>query len=134
MSFWYNAKRVKRVSVINPEKISEALGIPWEHPREENCYTGEVKVLSKLFLWPLRKRSDDPALMTLHYSVGNLGCLERIDLHIESGGYESTIAFEGVQKVEYVPQYHYVEFKRWRGEYPDKLKVWWRGQFDLYLS
>ena len=121
---------MKRACAINPIKISEALGVPWEHPHEEDCDTGRVKLLSNLFVWPLRERHDRQSLMTLRYSLVNP---ERIDLDIECGGYQSTIVFDGIQKFKCVPQYHYIEFMRWRGQYPDKLKVWWRGQFDLYI-
>lgn len=111
---------------INPDKLAKTLQLNYKLEKNKVYLENGQKIDSYIF-----DLGDDKKerAASLWFSQG----LNEVNLTIiAKNEYRSTVNFTNVTKVIYIPKYRAIRFESHTGNYFSILKVYWRGQFDLF--
>jgi hypothetical protein len=117
--------------VIDPDKIARIFGMPWRHPQVDIHERGNYKSLKSIYEFLLRETIEATSRMCLIYSLSQP---DGVRLETESSSYRSKIVLRDIETVIYEPQYRAVTFKSAPGKNASMFKIWWRGQYDLFIG
>jgi hypothetical protein len=114
---------------LNPNKISETLKLDFKTTYDMVSSNSRIKTKSYIF-----KLGEDEkqkvASMYFHEDES-----DNINITvIEKNNYRSNIVFSKITKIVYIPKYRAVRFESHTKSYFSILKVYWRGQFDLFVN
>jgi len=125
-TFIKNKIMKRKKHIIDPNKLAKTFGIEW---KKTNLLVDIKKGDKKeSFVFDLREKNKKPSISLIF----NYDMPKCIHLNIETkNGYCSSIDFENITKVIYIPQYRAVRLESHTKTHFSILKIYWRGQFDL---
>lgn len=113
---------------LNPKKISKTFKIAFK-TEEDRAFANDDRIKSYVF------SLGDDKNEKVCYLRFNADRLDEINLTtIAKNEYRSTVNFSNITEVIYIPKYRAVRFESHTGDFYSILKVYWRGQFDLFIN
>ena len=116
----------RKKHIINPNKLAKTFGIKW---KKTNLLVDTKRGNKKeSFVFDLKEKNKKSSVSLIF----NHDMPRYVHINIEAkNGYHSSIDFENITKVVYIPQYRAVRLESHTKTHFSILKIYWRGQFDL---
>lgn len=116
--------------IIDPVKLAKTFQLPWVHPGSDDNDIGEISNRDNdRYLFYL---SEDEKKASMEFYFRHVEP-DTIFLRFEIGNsYESFLYFRSITNVEYFPKDKMICLKSKEDRHPSLLKLWWRGQFELW--
>lgn len=114
---------------INPGKLSKIFKVKYKESYDYVLTEESSKVKTYVF-----KLGDDREYKTasLYFHEDRL---DEVNLTVElKNEYRSSINFTHITKIVYIPKYRAVRFESHTSRHYSILKIYWRGQFDLFSN